>query len=308
MINNYNNYILEKRGSPDKVKEYLYFIENKINKLNVGLNNFKLNLFDFDFDININIHINKLFNEDNYHGDFNIFDFLNDVYQINLDIKAKDINSIDYNKIFSIIQHELTHIYEILVYKGDSLKSTFNKIPIINSIKNIQSNNISDFTSRLYYSLEHELNATVSMIQYYLYRLGTRKYEDLKNQLDNYEPYKNILYLKNFDYKSFIDNFNREELLILTNIINKEFKYKEITINELEKYYKKWDRFFKSISNKYLKKINRILKYIVLKNEKFEYHCYSSIPLYDDYSYKNYINNNYNNLITELFENFKKEI
>jgi len=31
-------------------------------------------------------------------------------------------------------------------------------------------------------------------------------------------------------------------------------------------------------------------------------YCYSSIPLYDYYSYKNYINSNYKELIIKLFK------
>ena len=302
MINDYNKYLLEKRGEPDIVREYLLLIETQVNNLKVGLNNFKFNLFDYDFDININIISNELYSENNYHGDFNIFDFLNGIYQINIDIETKNIKLLDYNKILSIIQHELTHIYEILVYKGDTLKSSFNKIPIINTIKVNRSNRMYDFTYRLYLSLEHELNAIVSMIYAYLYGHNNKEYEYLKNQLNDYKPYKNILYLKDFNYINFINKFDREELLKLTNIINKEFGYKEIKINELEKYYKKWNRFFKYISEKYLKKIDKILKFTVLKNEKFEYHCYSSISLYDDYSYKNYINSNYKELMNELFK------
>ena len=303
MINDYNKYLLEKRGEPDIVKEYLNIIETQVNNLKVGLNNFKFNLFDCDFDININILSNELYSENDYHGDFNVFDFLNGIYQINIDIETKALKLLDYNKILSIIQHELTHIYEILVYKGDTLKSTFNKIPMINTIKVKQSNRMFDFTSRLYFSLEHELNATVSMIHYYIYRLDNNKYKYLKDQLSNYKPYQNILYLNNFNYIEFINKFdNKEELLKLTNIINKEFNYKEIKINELEKYYKKWNIFFKDISEKYLKKIDKIIKYAVLKNEKFEYHCYSSVPLYDDYYYKNYINKNYKELMVELFK------
>jgi len=303
MIRNYNNYLLEKIGSPDIVKEYLNIIESKINKLQPGYNNFKFNLFDCDFEIKINIVSNDLYSTDSYHGDFNIFDFINGIYRINIDIITRNIKLLDYNKMLAIIQHELTHIYEILVYKGDTSKSTFNKIPIVNTIKVDRSNNMHDFTYRLYLSLEHELNAIISMIHAYLYGHDNKEYNYLKNELNNYEPYKNILYLKNFNYIDFINKFeNKEELLKITNIINKEFSYKEISINELERYYKKWNKFFINISNKYLKKIDKILRYTVTKNESFEYHCYSSVPLYDDYSYKNYINNNYKELINELFE------
>lgn len=293
---------IEKLGSPDIVIEYIKIIEEKISNLKNGLNKFTFNLFNCNFDININVDINELYSKDYYHGDFNVFDFLNGTYQININVDAKNIILLDYKKILSIIQHELTHIYEILEYKGETTKSSFNKISAINTIKVDQSNIMHDFTHRLYLSLEHELNATVSMIYNYLYRFDNKEYEYLKNELNEYEPYKNVLYLKIFNYIDFINKFDKEELLILTNIINKEFNYKEININELEKYYKKWNVFFKKKSNKCLNKIEKILKFTVLKNEKFEYHCYSSIPLYDDYSYKKYINDNYKELIKELFQ------
>ena len=274
-------------------------------KLDFGLNKYTFKLFDIDFNININIKKSLILN---YHGDFNILDFFSGINEINIDININDIKLLDYIKIISIIQHELTHVYELLIFKVDTSKSSFNKIPIINRIKVDQSNNMFDFTNRLYYSLEHELNATVSMIQSYLSRFDDKSINNLENILNNYQPYKNLIYLKSFNYKDFINKFtDKNELLFITNIINKEFNYKLIKITELERYYKKWNDFFKTVADKYIKKAIKILKEISTINESFNYHCYNDISLYDDYSYKEYINSNYKELIGELFNKIKKQ-
>ena len=84
-------------------------------------------------------------------------------------------------------------------------------------------------------------------------------------------------------------------------MINKEFKYPEITIKELNNYYKRWYNRFQRVSKRYFSEVEHMKKRLKCMNERFEHWPPFVCKCYD-YSYRNNINKNLQTYFLKLFE------
>ena len=279
----------------------------KYSKLKFGTNTFIFNIplsenNQTKFDLILNITRGLDFIKIPYEGSFNIFDYIKGKHEIHIYIETINIDDINENELLSVIYHELTHVFQFLFFKSDNKsKYSISKNPAINVILGLPK--MEEFTERIYYSLHHELDATLNMIQNYLRIQKSKTPEHLNTILKKYEPYQHLQRLENFNYKKFINSFeDKNELVYYTNLINIEFNYNEISIKELEKYYKKWDKYFKRVAKKYLNNVIKIKNHLIEINESFTIKCCTDITSWYDYSYRDNINKNLIKYFSELFE------
>jgi hypothetical protein len=310
LVNENLEEVLNEKYGLKTIQPILQTLEKQIDnsKLKFGTNTFifYVPLSDNEktkFELNLHIKRGLSTTRIPYEGAFNIFDYIHGNHEINIYIEIFNINNIDKNELMSLIYHELTHIFQFLFFKDSDLsKYSVSKNKGINIA--LQLPKMEEFTIRVYYSLQHELDATLNMIQNYLRIQKSKTLTHLNSILKTYEPYQHLESLETFNYKKFIDSFkDKNEILYYTNIINKEFNYREITINELNDYYKKWDKRFKRVAKKYLDNVIKIKNHLIKINESFTIKCCSDITSWYDYSYRDSINKNLKKYFSELFEN-----
>jgi hypothetical protein len=308
MVEDFNSFVNETRGVPDDIKEIMDIVKLKITKIVRFDNEININIQGFDF--NFKIYLNYTKTAIKYSGNINIFELINNLskgkYSVDININIDEYSSkyVNFNKLYSIIQHELTHFYEILSFKGDFKKSSFNKVSAFNKLKNNDLLKMEYFTNCLYYTLEHELNARVSMLYKYLLDLNIRDYNLLYKEMIKNSVYSIYEYVSNFNSKKFMNSFEDKNILLdYTNFINSEFGYKEIKIYELEKYYKKWEIFLKKNMINHLEKLKRVVYDVSVYKPQMEYWCYNDLSMYDEMMlYYNENKINYRIVVNRLME------
>jgi len=310
--------VLNEKYGEKSILPILQDIEKQVNKsiLKFGHNSFTFYIQQLKFKLDIKLE--HKFDDDlihnPYRGSFNIFDYIKGLREIHVYVKSHEKDKIDKTELFSVIYHELTHVFQVILFTDnyDTSKYSMSKNPAINNVTDKTLNPMpmmDEFTECVYYSLHHELDASINMIYSYLYRhrLRDKSLTDFDPVLNNYEPHQHLLTLKAFDYKEFMDKFkNKDELLYYTNLINKEFKYPEITIKELNSYYKKWNNRFRRVSKKYLRGVECIKKRMAHMNEEFS-HYPPIVFRCHDYSYKDNINKNVQEYFSELFKEVQND-
>jgi len=278
MINKYKNFLESKKDLIEfPIKKFMSIIKSNIeNKISTGLNEF---YFDFksektlpiSFIISINYDSNK-----NNSGGYIKRDEVNKVDKNGLKFNSFKIyiniggNYVDYNQLYSIINHELKHVYDLYY---ENYNDSFDRVDGYNYLKYKYSNckEIIDFLEISNLSLKHEMEARNSMIYDKLRWLKTFDREQLKTEFQKTYIYKSIFYIKNYDYSQLL-------LLDLNELINFTNEYIEFFIKsdikmvnriELINFYKKIKDKFSKTSIEYLEKCEIILDELVRDNRPY---------------------------------------
>jgi len=304
--------VLNEKYGEKSILPILQDLEKQVNKsiLKFGHNSFTFYIQQLKFELDIKLeHIFSDATHKPYTGGFNIFDYIHGQKEIHVFAETNKKNEIDKAELFSVIYHELTHVFQFIFFTDNynPSKYSMSKNPGANNTVGIWFE-MDEFTLCIYYSLHHELDATINMIYSYLYRnrLYDRSLTDFDSLLLKYEPYQHLMTLKSFDYKKFMNKFkNKDELLYYTNLINKEFNYPEITLKNLNAYYKRWNSRFWQAAIKYLSDVEKLKKHVLRMDESLIF-C-SFIFKSTDYSYKDNINKNVQEYFSELFEEVQND-
>ena len=263
------------------VKKYLVIVRNKI------LNEIKSkkNIFFFDFSneikfpISFNIIIDfKKSTIKEYSGFVDIHELKNLKYQnININILVHDnIKALDYDEIFSIINHELKHIYD---YYKDRNRNTMEEIINLDDlIVKYDTNNELKYLLHLLYSASiHEMDAKCSMIYEKLRYLKTIDKSVMIKEFEKSYIFKELKSLNEFSYINFLKQVDKTILIEFTKELIIHF-YKEdfddYTNNEVIQFYKNAEIFFKHTYKKYLDKAYKIIEEIILDNTPYNENRY----------------------------------
>lgn len=272
---------LEQKGIPETLKSVMKTLKTKIIDNNLINKSFKLHVdwlsndyLPISFYLNVNVTNSNL---EQYNAKINLFEILENQFEnFNIDILTQIFNI---NKLLSVIGHELHHVYELLIFKGDFMKSSYIKDKNVNSVEILKKDKIfKDFLSLVYYNFSHELRSRNSQIYHLLYNTEYNTLDDLYAYITKDKSFSILESLNNFDHHIFINKFyDQNYLLYITNIFNDVMGYKKITLNKLISYYKKWEETFKNNYFIYKKKLNKIIEEVLKDKENSsitEIYCY----------------------------------
>jgi len=264
--------------------------------------------YDIDFDkkygIKIKIHIEKseLKTISVYHAQTSIQNIImTEFKKIFIDMYIED-DKFDQNKIYSILAHELSHYYQALSGEDIYFKS-FNQMISIEDFKKGVTKYKNDFLDYIYYNFQHELDARVDQsYEAHLYS-KIKNFEDMLNNFYNRELYKMLIFLGNYNSKNMVSRYKSDELLDLTNQFNILYGIEEIKIQQLNDYYKNWEKIFKTNSEEYIEKSKDALRQAFNKERRYEEYvsyCYDERPLNENHDY------NMDEEILKLVDMFKQ--
>ena len=245
--------------------------------------------FDKKYDIKIKIHIekNELQTISVYHAQTSIQDIImNEFKKIHIEMHIED-DKFDQNKIYAIIAHEISHLYQASSDEDKYFKS-FNQMISIEDFKNNVTNYKKDFLNCIYLNFQHELDARVDQTyEGYLYT----NFDTLNDMIVDFyddELYKILLFLGSYDSKKISSKYSKKVLLNLTNQFNVLYGIKQITVSQLKNYYYNWEVLFKKNSKEYIEKSKDALKQAFNKERRYEEYvsyCYDTRFLYENNNY-----------------------
>ena len=264
------------------LKKNMILIKEKVeNNIKEGENNFyfdfdfskelKSNYFDpFKISFNLIILYEKKDNKQ-YYGSideenvrkYNFRDF---------DIKINIVDEIiDYNQLFSVILHELKHVYDLYNNKHtDSFAKVLHTNGLVNFYKNDKY--IHHFMQLNYLALNHEVGARIRMIYDKLYYLNTFDKDIIKDEFKKTYMYKSAMMLIDYDYKTTLNNVEYYKLLKFTNLFIKNVLKKEFVINnidDLNSFYKKTEYKFHKIGEYFFKEADKVIDKFIRDNKPY---------------------------------------
>jgi hypothetical protein len=209
--------------------------------------------------INMNLPYKKLINfggievdieikqSNRYYSSVDWFKFLKGDYEIVIEVK----NNYDLNYVISTIIHEIRHMID---FTDENLNSGLSSFDIDKNLRKYNIDIFNEFYILVYISLEHELVARNNQIYPYIKFKKITKGESL-NILKQSFIWKALDMLENFDYDSFVTNFDENILIDITNRFIKECLFDNDTLienrDELVNFYKVWSEYFNNISKKW---------------------------------------------------------
>lgn len=269
-------------------------IKKKIGKKE-GSFTYLLNLNEFNFiDLNINLVVNFIKLESNkdyseqeivYYSNINLGELLQNKDVIDIPIFIED-TSLNNDKLYSVISHEIRHIYDFYTISEESDYKSFIGSLNYTYLKNKVSDDFMYFMGLVYLSLEHELVARNTMIYENFINCKSSK-EVLYNRYKKTYMYKSLMQLKNFDYTNFINLKYLHDI----NLFVGKFGEKECeNINNIENFFYGWKQYFEDKSDEYLKEGYKILDkvYNVIKENNNKKEVRNVVDILKDI-YKKYI-------------------
>ena len=183
-MKNYRNFLVEKIEY--ELKQVMLIIEEKIKK--EGRYSFNFNINNFPNHLNINIIKENMYKSPEYHGEFDVIDAIKQqVENVNVTITIKD-NEIDLDKLYSIIHHEMKHVYDLFNSNPDDfLNSDFYKKYKFYQFKTEISLFKDEFSYLFYLSLKHECNSRINQLYEYLKLKKIKDYDKLFDIFINME-------------------------------------------------------------------------------------------------------------------------
>jgi hypothetical protein len=278
--------ILEKRGTPDILKEIIKENYNNIQTILSNNKNYSL-LLNIDKSAQLenkivylkcNLTINFNFETRyKYTGDINYLsiiesDFKNCIINIFLPINSR------IEETLSALSHELLHLYELYQIKNIFNKTKWQDIQILDNIEKMEIynyNSIKYFKNLFYLSLPHEIRARVTSLHFHLLSLRSNNEDILLKELEDTKEWKYFKMLENFDidkyYYLLLKEMDVDSAINIFNFLNEKIKinFKIDTENDILNYLSRSKKYFNKISHLYKKKVNRIIK--DLTNQTFEY-------------------------------------
>lgn len=275
-VKKWHTFLNESEQIEFPLKKYLSIIRDKtFNKLSLGDQfieiDFKSNEYS-DYTL-VRINIEWIDNDHKtYHGETDILSALqNEFKKFDVSIEITD-NEVDWNKLYSTIQHELKHIYDVLYDETD--ENTFLKVGPINKLK-LKYKNINDFyyfINLVYESLKHELEARNVMIYDRFRWLNIYDKSLIEGEFKNTYIYKSLIRLSNFDSNKFINKFDIDYLISITNDFIEIYSEHDKVIKDkadLYDFYNYWDVYFKEKSREYLSKSEKVIDEIIKDNRPY---------------------------------------
>ena len=275
-VKKWHTFLNESEQIEFPLKKYLSIIRDKtFNKLSLGNQ-----LIEIDFKNNeysdstlVRIYIEWIGNDHKpYHGETDILSALQSEFK-KFDVSIEIIDDIiDWNKLYSTIQHELKHIYDVLYDETD--ENTFLKVGPINKLK-LKYKNINDFynfINLVYESLKHELEARNVMIYDRFRWLNIYDKSLIEGEFKNTYIYRSLIRLSNFDSQKFINRFDIDYLIDITNDFIEIYGDHDKVIKEktdLYDFYNYWEVYFKEKSGEYLSKSEKVIDEIIKDNRPY---------------------------------------
>ena len=155
-------------------------------------------------------------------------------------------NEIDYVELYSVISHELKHVYDI--YHDINTKSFDNYTGYFGIENKYKDDEVfSNILHLCYLGTIHELEARNSMIYNKLRWLKTYDKKQLHNEFKKTYTYREILELKNFNHKKLIELCDKTELFNFTKDLIKTFYKQDIDDDfNIEQFYSNLENNFKN--------------------------------------------------------------
>ena len=271
-------------------------IKDKIdNNLKIGENSYHFNfLNEKTLPISFNLIIN--YNNENilnYGAFINMDDVITTNFKdFDLKVNIIDIN-INYNKIYSLIIHELKHVYDIYYDNNvDSMRNVTN----LNYFKRKYKNNkyLIDFIEHYYLAFEHEIDARTLMVYDKLRWLKTFDTDELVKEFEKTYVYKSIKMLQNYNSDYLINNVNHYSLIDFTNEFKKLFLGDYTKNDDVNEFYKKQQIIFKNIGDKCLENCLKIIDELVKDKKPY---MENKLFIMEDYINKEY---NFKNVLLDM--------
>lgn len=244
---------------------------------NIIVKNIKMNDEKIDFTLTIDkkylknlLPIKKVLviveNSNNYNGKIFVKDFNNEYgdkeYFIKINFKI-NYDNLDFNKIESILSHELHHFYDIFK-KNDKFND--GKIKLNKELKLFYFNKnplIKEFLNMFYLSLDEEINARVHQLSVDLKNISKNNF---KNEIVNQQPYIDANLLMNYNINK-LDILSDNEKKELIEKINLDGIFSFNNFEELKKYFNKQ---FKIKGMKLYKKVLKLSGFLYGKEYLIE--------------------------------------
>ena len=255
----------QEKSIPFQLKKMSLIIRNDIIKIGNNFNK-EYSIDDFNFEVIINF---KKGSKYPYYSNINIFDIIkNPNKKFNIIIEATD-EELDVDYAVSIIIHELRHVYDILNINGEYEMLDFIKSMYIPHFRRTE---FVYFINLIYLSLEHEIIARHNMLYPLLRWINITDKKELMIIYEKTYIFDALIQLKNFDSEKFIKSFNFEKLLMFTNEFIEKVAHEHNLcedVDEVNKFYKKWEIYFKEKSNEFLLCVDDMINTIVndIENE-----------------------------------------
>lgn len=304
MIKKYKTYIIN-----EKVDDYVINIMDAIRSIIVDIKigeSFIDLIKDFGISFKIKIELNNIDKFPLYNSNISIKEILKNNFKnfiIEFSITDVEINK---NKFFSILSHELSHVYQLLNDPDDKYFDSFNKMINIENFKNKSLEYKYDFLDYIYYNFIHELDARVNQSYEAYIFIKKDNFDDLwKHFVENSELYKMLQFINNFDHKHLIRRWDINELFVLTNQFNILYGIDEININKIENYYQNWQMIFIENSKKYIDETKKAIYQSFHRKERYNKNE-TKINCYDENILHSKRNFNIDEEILLLVDKFKK--
>lgn len=232
----------------------------------------KLNYyFDYEdkYGIKFYVNINKgeLKDVPVYNSNISIREIYQKQYNgFEIDFIIND-NNINRDKFLSLLAHEISHVWQCLSGEDKYIES-FKKMYAIEDFKKLVIGYKLNFLNYIYMNFEHELDARINQIYDYYQFKNFDTYENMLDDFKNDGVYKDMIWLRNFDFKNHLSKYNKYYLLELTNQFNILYGINEIKVEQLQRYYDNWKIIFKNNSDKYIDIFKDTLKIVYLKESR----------------------------------------
>lgn len=276
---------LESQGTPELVDD---IVKNNIDKITMSAKNNKDILLKINkSDLVANVII-RFITAERYNGAINYKECIDSSFnKCDINIYYPIIYDID--NIIKTISHELTHLYELYQIKDifNDTKWKWQDALINTKLQDKISKNIEYFRDILYLSLPHELNARVSSLYRYLLMKSDKNKENIINNLEQTKEWDNYLNLINFSPNKLISSLtitfkdDYDFLFFILNELNSNLgiKYKIDNMNDVEKYFNKFDKALKKQAEKYKSKLLRVVNRVYkILNEELYYTTHHPYP------------------------------
>jgi hypothetical protein len=252
----------------DKLKKYQNFIFEKLNVDKIDLTKFNsipkthwtiyndLKELSNKLKNEITIPFNKVINfggidinlsiivSNRYYSNIDWYEFLNS--KNNLKVEIPQEYDIDY--AISLIIHEIRHLIDFTSEYSNIRISSFDLELQLRKYRDIVSFN--EFYILFYISLQHELVARNNQIYPYIKFKGMKKEDSIKLIKKSF-IWSYLENLTSFNHDSFIEKFEVDFLIELTNEFLKDVLFSDEVIedyNDLKLFYEKFEKYFKALS------------------------------------------------------------
>lgn len=231
----------------------------------------------------------RIIQSNRYYSNIDWFKFLKGDYELIIEV----IDSYDINYLVSLLIHEIRHMVDFSDASNNSGLSSFD---MDFNLRKYRNEKFMDFYTLVYLSLEHELVARNNQIYPYIKFKNLSKEKSLDILRESF-LWESLSLLKSFDYIYFINKFDDDELIEITNnfIVDCLFD-KENKIENKEgllEFYKIWDIYFNELSDKWKNLLLREVD-IVYERKNFDI----------DFYYRS----NYKNVIIDIWKNIRIKV